>query len=816
MKILLSLLNEFTGLNKYSIGEVSEYLTNSGLEVDSTYKVKDYDFLKDLIIGEIVDCIKHPNADKLKCVKVNIGNNNILNIVCGAPNARTGIKVIVARDNTYIITFSGEKIKIKKTKIRGEISEGMLCAEDEIGISDNHDKIIEISDKISVGTSVDKIYDFKNEYILNIELTHNRWYSSSHLCLAKDLLAKINFEEHCGYALKDIDYECIDFKKKLKKIDYISVEMLNKNICRRYCGLLFRNVKVQESPQFIKERLKFLDIKTINNVVDIANYVMFEIGQPLHSYDYNKIKNNIQIRESGKGEKIQALDNNEYILDEDIVICNNDKVLCLAGVIGSKDSSVTNDSVDIFFESASFASEKILKTSKRLNIYTEASLRFSHGINTEETQFYALQRVYELLTSQQGDIICEGYVDIRNDVVKNKIIKTSFYNINKIIGQKIDKDIIKKILNNLEIEINHINEDIFEAKIPLYRYNIQTEADIVDEILRIYGYEKIKYSDKEKIISYSSNSDEYERLLDIIKKISMFLCSNGFYEIKTNSLIEKKFAIENKENKPVIISNSASNKFEILRQNLIFSGLETVKHNIDNGNKNLKLFEFGKIYFENDKKENIEEKHLGIFITGKKNISWRGDNKEVDFFDVKDIVFNIFDIFNIKDIYYELNENDKDIFNNNVEIKVKGKAIANFGEVAAILLKQYDIKKTIFFADININELFKEIEKNKETIYHEISNLPIVKRDLSLVIDKNIKYEDIEKAIKDLHEENIIDIELFSTFDDKKYGADKKIYSISIFLQDKKKSLKNEKTQAIIDRIMETLKKKLYIYIKDK
>ena len=810
MKILLSWLEEFINLQEYSIPEISFFLTNSGLEVDSIENIRDYDCLKNLVVGEIIECEQHPNADRLKCVKVNIGNK-ILNIVCGASNARTGIKVIVAQNGTEIKTFSGEKIKIKTSKIREEVSEGMLCAEDEIGISDNHEKIIEIDEKYPVGTIASDVYNLKNEYCLDVDLTPNRWYSASHFGISRDLLAKINFHKKTNKSLKKIDFECTEFKSKLKPLNNFNIEIDDKNICKRYSGLLFKNIEIKESPKIIKERLKELGINPINNIVDITNYIMLEFGQPLHAYDFDKINGKIIIREAKKGEKIKALNDNVYSLEEDIVICDNAKILSLAGVIGGKDSAISPTTKNIFFESASFDNTKILKTTKRLKITTEASLRFSHFINPE-MQFFALQRVYDLLKNQQDNLEVEGYIDLQNENIKRTCIRTSFDKIDQIIGQKIKHDDVLKILNDLEINVIKIDDDVFDVVIPAYRYNIQNEADIVDEILRIYGYENLMCDSDNSLILCKKNNFDYENILEIEKKISTFLVSNGFYEIKTNSLIEKKFDINNENIKAIELANAASNKFEILRQSLLFSGLEVLQYNINHGNVNLKLFEFGKIYFENNKNENIEENHIGIYMCGNYNNSWREKIRETTFFDLKNIVLNILKIFNIENIKCD-NIIDT-IFNSCISVKEFDKTFLKMGAVNETILKNFEIKNQIFFADINFDLLCRIIKNIPQRVYHEIINFPIVKRDLSLIIDKNVKYEDIVNIISNLHEKNIVKIELFSIYE--QIENNKKVYSISILLQNKQKTLENDDIQNIMDKIIFVLKKKINLEIREK
>lgn len=784
MKILLSLLEKMIDLQKYSTETIVDMLTNIGFEVNSIYKIKDFDFYKQLVVGEVLSCKQHPNADRLKITKINIGENHHLTIVCGAPNAREGIKVVVAKDNTTLRTFNGDQITIKRTKIRGEASEGMLCAEDEIGLSSNHEKIIEVDHIYPPGTTLDKIFTAKDDYVFDIELTPNRWYAASYIGLARDITAKISYIENKNISIANIINTCeID---QLPRVKNFTVNISDDNLCRRYCGMLCGNVSIKPSKESFQEKIKALGIKPINNIVDITNFVMFMTGQPIHAYDFNKITGGVSVHIS-TGDLITTLNNEEYSTQNDIVVCDKDKNLCLAGIIGCQSSAVSPTTTSVFFESALFNSINIYRTSKRLNIQTEASRRFGHGIDSNNT-YAALQYVYDLLKENETDISFLGIIDINKASSQQRQIYSSLTNIGRIIGEDIHHDTIKNIFDALEIKIVFIDADKIIATIPSYRNYIHCEADLAEEILRIYGYENLKSKDYSSFVC-RMNDDTYETKNNLEQQISVVLTAKGFHEIKTNSLMASGYGEEG----DVRLLNPASNNAEILRQSMILSELNIISDNISHGNKNLKLFEIGKTYMQT--KDGLqEEQHLSLLFSGLLNDCWYQEAKTVGGIYVKNIISDLLAMFKLTDISYCKKTLE------NILVKYDNKVIATIGKVHDNLLLQYNITQDVFYGDIDLDLLFDAVQNKKCVEYKTINNLQVVKRDLSLILEKHVKFSDIEKVIYGLHEKNIIDFKLFSVFVN---NEDKKTYSLSFYLQNSQKNLDSSAIQRIMDRLMQ-------------
>ena len=798
MKILLSWLKEFIKLDDINVENIEKTLTEIGLEVEDVKNIGiNKKYFENLVVGEIIECGKHPNADRLNYTKVDIGNGVILNIICGAPNVKKGLKVVVAKDGSILKTFSGEELKIKKSKIRGEISEGMLCAEDEIGISNNHQCIIELDEKYNVG---EKCYDIfkeilKEDYLITVDLTPNLSYSSSYLGISKDLGAVFKIKPNINYE----NYEI----KKLSS-DILNVNIANNEICNRFSCLLIKNVKITESPEIIKKRLQYCDIKPINNVVDLANYIMLEYGNPLHVYDFNKIGKNIKIGTTNEIEFL-ALNNKKYILANDITVIDDKEVLSLGGVIGGLNSAVSNDTSDILIECASYDSTYIRKTSSRLNLKTDASYRFERGID-EKNIVNVLMKYLECLKKEQQDIKIEGYIDINNCESSLQKIETSFTNINKIIGQNIDKNIVKDILERLDI-IAQFNDDNITATIPSYRKNIKCQNDIVHEILRFYGYNNLRYDEinEHKMLKKQPSN----QTLEIKNTFRNILCSNGFYEIRTNPLISKNEIIDKSD--VVELKNPSSNYLNVLRTNLIYSGLEVIKYNINHSNKCLKLFEFGNIYKKNNN-DFIELQHLAIYISGDNIVKFSTENENNDFFTLKKYVFKLLSSYNFVDLKLKESTTDLKDLIDGLDIIYKNETIGYLGKLSAKLLDNYEINQNVFFANLYFYKILELIKNCPPTIYNEISKYPIIKRDLSLILDKNVKFEDVKNVIKKVNPK-INDVKLFDIYVDKN-NTEKKTYSISFYIDPKDKNIENNEITDIFNKTIENCEKYLNAQIK--
>ena len=794
MKILLSWLEEYIDLSNLNINDISDTLTHIGLEVEDIKQIGcDEEYFNNLVVGEIIECKKHPNADRLYCTKVDVGSGIKLNIVCGAPNVKVGLKVVIAKVGATLISYSGEKFRIKKSKIRGEISEGMLCAEDEIGISNNHECIIELDEKCTVGQGCYEIYKErfikKMDCLISVNLTPNLAYSSSYLGIAKDLGAALNVKTNTKYTKQDV--------KELDK-NILDVDITDNSLCNRFSCILIRNVDIKESPKFIKDRLINSDIKPINNVVDLSNYVMLELGIPLHVYDFKKIGKNIKI-ETANGEEFSALNKKTYILKDDIIVSDSKDILALGGVIGGLSSSVDDNTTDILIECASYNKTYIRKTSTRLNLKTEASYRAERGID-ENNIPNALNKYLEHLITQEPDIEICGYTDIINCNLSKRRINTSFTNINKIIGQSLDKNIIKDILNRLEI-VTEIDNDNITAIIPSYRKNIEYENDIIHEILRFYGYDNLCYNEyyEHKILT----KDYASRIIDVKNTFSDILCSNGFYEIRTNPLISKENVI-NKDN-IIELKNPSSNYLNVLRNNLIYNGLEVIKYNINHSNKTLNLFEFGKTYEKNDA-DFTEQEHLAVYISGH-------DTKDANiytnnpFFELKKYVFKLLHSYKLIDL--TLNELQQDVSKliSGKTIFYKNEMIGYLGNVSDNLLNIYGITQDVFFADLYFYKILELISNYPPITYKDVSKYQIIRRDLSLILDENIKYEDVEKTIiqsdKKINSVNLIDIYINEN------NPQKKTYSISFYIDPGNENIDNNEILMLFNKVIDNCEKHL-------
>ncbi len=768
MKISLSWLNDFIDLNQLSSEQICKTLTSCGLETGKLETFNPVNNCDELVIGEIVDCWAHPNADKLKCTLVDIGGEEKLNIVCGAPNARKGIRVVVAPVNATLITFSGEKFKIKKSKIRGEVSEGMLCAEDEIGLSNNHEKIIELDTDLPNGSSLKEIY--KDQEVIEVDITPNRADACSHLGVARDLRAVKNL------FLKFPDLH--NFKDIISNPKFIHLN----NDCNKFSTVTVKNVVVTESPKWIKERLRAVGIRSINNIVDITNYVMMELGQPLHAYDLSTINNeNIFVRRANNGEKFLDLKNTNHELTEnDLVVADNEKILSLAGVMGGLNTGINDNTTSVLFESAHFNSTVVRKTSKKLSLQTDASYRFERGTDPFMT-LTALQRVCFLLKQQQPDILIENVTDSVVGILENRKIYCNYEYIDKLIGMKIPHDIIADILTRLDINLENITHDGFTAIVPLYRVDVCRKADLVEEILRIYGYDNIEYEENLNIVFFKDQFKDITKAHFIKNKISDILAARGFLETFTNSLT----SAENTGDDKIVLLNSVSSKLNVMRTSMVPSLLEVVDYNFNHDQKVLKIFEIGKTYhrYEEGAKE-IE--HCACMIANKKQ-------KIFSFFDLKNEIYNVFQSLG----FNKLNEK---LENDGVDIFIEKEKVCSVKNIAH---DNYEI----FYADIILNK----IPELKASFYSEISKFPNVIRDLSLIIDKKVTYQDIKNVIENFNSEFIIDYKVVDTY--AKDDSDKKTYTLSFTLNSLKSTLNDKIIQTTISNLIAEFENKIHAQI---
>jgi len=810
MKISYSWLQQYIDIN-IDPQKLSELLTDGGLEVEGLEKVESIKGgLKGIVIGEVLSCEKHSNADKLSVTTVDVGNGETLPIVCGAPNVAAGQKVLVATVGTTL--YDGdESFKIKKSKIRGEVSEGMICAEDELGLGNSHDGILVLPAEAKIGEQASTFFNISEDWVYEIGLTPNRSDATSHIGSARDLVAVINRfypEDKRFLKLPDVSKFSIDNKNGLP----IDVSIEKNDACGRYSGICISGVEIKESPEWLQNRLKSIGLRPINNIVDITNYVLMETGQPLHAFDYDNIRNHkVIIKTANKGTKFTTLDDMERELtDNDLMIFDSKDPMCFAGVFGGKGYGVENSTKNIFLESAYFDAVYVRKTSKYHNLKTDASFRFERGADPNITVF-ALKRAALLIKELAGGTIASDIIDIYPEPIKPWAIELRYQQLDRLIGQVIPREMVKSILSDLDIEITQEYETGLDLLIPTYKVDVTREVDIIEEVLRIYGYNQIELSNQiHSSISYSNKPD-----LDVITNlVSEFLVAKSFTETMNNSLSKQDYYINNAsfdENKSVKILNPLSNELNVLRQNLVFGGLENITRNIKHKKTDIKIFEFGNQYFlakpDAEKVEDRyqQETHLAIYLTGnRKQESWATKAENVDFFDLKSVVQQLLQKLGIKLNSLRLSEINDSVFSNGLEFKVKKASFARLGKLDSKLCKGFGIEQDVFYADINWTKLFGLLQ-NYKVKYQEITKYPEVRRDLALLIDSEVSFAMIENNVKNSERNLLNSVNLFDVYEGKGVPTGKKSYAISISLQDANKTL----TDKIIEKTMSKIFKSL-------
>jgi phenylalanyl-tRNA synthetase beta chain len=778
---------------------VAEILTDLGLEVEGISKYESVPgSLEGVVVGKITSLKEHPNADRLKITTVDIGEKDELQIICGAPNVKNKLTVAVATNGTTLYP-NDEKLKIKKAKIRGELSNGMICGEDELNLGPSTSGIMILDENIKAGTKLNSIYKIYSDWIFEIGLTPNRADAMSHLGVARDLRARLI---HNGFNL-DLKTPSVTNFRVEKRTKNIKIHVEDKNLAKRYCGIVLENIKVCESPSWLKNKLKSIGINPINNIVDATNYVMMDVGQPLHAFDYNKIEENqVIIKRSSKKLKFKTLDETERtITTDDLLICDSKKPMCLAGVFGGLDSGVSQKTNTIFLESAFFDPVSVRKSAKYHNLSTDSSYRFERGIDPNSTK-YALKRAVLLIKEICPEsVISSDLIDLYPKKIEDIQILLGFDKIKRIVGQNIEKETIKNIISSLDIKINSITESNLGLAIPPYRNDVKREADVIEEILRVYGYNNIKSSIKFNQSIVIEKKNLKNKLVNII---SNHLVSLGFYEIITNSLVAERF---NKENpKSVKILNSQSSDLSNLRTSMIFSGLNVISHNINRQNDNLKLFEFGKVYSNNNKSKYSEKNITGIFVYGNKNSesSWNSDKKSVDFYYLKGIVQSIIKMVGIENIIYD--EFSNNYYDYAESISVGKDTIFKYGLVSSSQTSRIEIENEVFYAELDYDKIEKHID-TKPKIFKKVSKFPVVSRDISILVDENIKFRNIQESIKKVNQGLIKKVSLFDVYRGKNLPAGKKSYGIGFKISDKTKTLSVKEIDSLINKIIVNLEK---------
>ena len=797
MNISYKWLKELLDFN-LSVNNVSDLLTDIGLEVE---KINDYEFpstdLSKLLIGLVKESKKHPNADRLKVTKVDIGGNEDLTIVCGAPNVSEGQKVVVAPVGTNLITSTNESFKINKSKIRGIESEGMLCAEDEIGVGDSHDGIIVLNKKYKIGDPVSKVYKKYQDKIFEIALTPNRCDAISHYGVARDLSAALSYRNDKKYEL--ILPSVLNYSN-LKLSPGVIVDIKDSSLCNRFCGLVIKGIKIKPSSEEIKNKLISIGLKPINNVVDITNLVMHELGQPLHAYDLDKIKSGrIEIKTLKDKTVFKTLDEQEIKLSKnDLVICDGDIPMCLAGVYGGYEYSVNNQTKTIFLESAYFNPISVRKTSKNHSINTDSSYRFERGVDIEMVD-YALKRAASLIKdSCDGEIICD-IIDEYPSKIEEKNIVLNFEKINSLIGYEIDKLKIKSILNFLDFKINNVTDISVGIEIPKYRHDVNRECDVVEEILRIHGYNNIPNDETLKFSLSTINNDnnKFQNL------ISNYLSSISFNEIMNNSLVQNE--PDSSSSEIVKLKNSISNDISIMRTNLLDGFLKSISYNINRKSVKNNFYEFGSVY---GYKLNsyTESKRLGIAINGDiVEKSWSNKSFPAQIFYLKNVVLNILELFKIS--YSEHSNNDR------LTLKHGGSTIAEIQSVSSDRLKDFGIKSNVFFALIDIDLLFSKIKPNFFNV-KSVSKYPKVVRDFSFLVEDDVLFSKMKNTILSIDPNIIGDIKLGDSYrPDKSNG--KKSYSFSVTINPYEGTLSDKQIKRISDKIIKSISKEFNAVLRD-
>jgi len=803
MKISYSWLQQFLQVD-LEPEKTGELLTDLGLEVEGIEtKESIKGSLTGVVVGKVLTCIQHPNADRLKVTTVDLGLEEPVQIVCGAPNVAAGQKVPVATVGTILYDEKGEGFTIKKGKIRGEVSLGMICAEDELGLGSDHDGIMVLDESLEIGTAASEVFNIETDYIFEIGLTPNRSDAMSHFGVARDLRA--------GLIQQDIKLELIspfvsDFHVDERTLRF-DVEVEDKELIPRYCGITISDIEVKDSPEWIQNRLKAIGLTPKNNIVDITNYVLHELGQPLHAFDAQKVKGNkILVKTLEEGTKFTTLDEIERELSaEDIMICDVDSnPLCLGGVFGGLKSGVTEHTTAIFLESAYFNPVSIRKTAKRHALNTDASFRFERGIDINLTK-YALKRAALLIEEYAGGKLASDISDFYPEKIEDFQVFLSYDNAYRLIGQEIPKEKIKNILASLEIKINSETAGGLGLTIPSYRTDVQREADIIEEILRVYGYNNIEFSHKlNTSISFDSNKET-----KIENVIANQLSALGFNETMANSLTKPEYtnlSANLNEEASVAMLNPLSNDLRVMRQSLLFSGLESIAYNINRKNNSLQFFEFGKTYHKYaDKYE--ENKHLTLFVTGNRTQeSWSVQTKTSDFFYLKGVIISLLERLSLSNV--KTTPTKLDVFSEGISLGLGKTKLVDFGVIKRSILKEFGIKQEVLFADFNWGAILKLVG-NKKVRVTDLPKFPSVKRDLALLLDTKTAFKDIYNLAYQSEKKLLKSVDLFDVYQGDKLPEGKKSYAVSFLLQDESKTLADKQIDKIMQKLQHSFEKNL-------
>ena len=796
--------------------ETADALTSCGLEVDALEEVQTIKGgLKGLYVGKVLTCELHPNSDHLHITTVDLGKAEPQQIVCGAPNVAAGQKVIVA--DLGCVLYDGDKeFVIKKSKLRGVESLGMICAEDEIGVGTSHDGIIVLPEDAPVGQPAAEYYHLESDWIIEIDITANRSDALSHWGVARDLYAWLKRNGHTTSLHRP---DCSEFAVDNNDLP-IDVEIENTEACKRYACVSISGCEVKESPEWLQNKLKVIGLRPINNIVDITNYVMMAYGQPMHCFDADMVKGSkIVVRTQPEGTKFVTLDGEEHTLGEhDLSICNAEEPMCIAGIFGGKGSGTYDTTKNVVLESAYFHPTWIRKSARRHGLSTDASYRFERGIDPNGT-IYALKQAAILCKQLAGGKVSMEIKDVYPNPINDARVQLDFEYVDRLIGKNIGNDMIRSIVESLDMKIVSETETGLELDVPAYRVDVQRPCDVVEDILRIYGYNNVEIPTQLKSsLTIPSDIDKAYHRQNVIGEQ---LVGCGFREILNNSLSKTAYYTElNKytEETTVKVMNPLSNDLGVMRQSLLFGGLESISRNINHKMPNLRFFEFGNCYHYSPEKKNdedpikayTEEMHLGMWTTGKRvEGSWAHADEKASFYELKAYVMNIFTRLGVNPGIVVTETSDNNIFGKALALKARsGKVLCEMGTVCHKLLKKMDIDQDVFYADINWDNVMRAIKKN-EVLYHDISKFPSVSRDLALLIDKSVEFEQIEQIAHQTEKKLLKSVELFDVYEGKNLPEGKKSYAVNFILQDETKTLNDKQIEAIMTKLINNLKQKL-------
>lgn len=796
--------------------QVADALTSEGLEVDSLEEVPAIrGGLKGIVVGEVLECDPHPDSDHMHVCSVNLGEKEPVQIVCGASNIAKGQKVMVA--TIGCVLYDGDKeFKIKKSRLRGIDSYGMICAEDEIGVGKDHNGIIVLPQDTKPGTPAAEYYNLESDYVIEIDITPNRADACSHYGVARDLYTWL---VRNGYETSIHRPSVDDFKIDNEDLN-INIEVENNEACPRYCAITVKDCEVKESPEWLKTKLETIGLRSINNIVDITNYIMMAYGQPLHCFDADMIKGNkVVVRTMPEGTPFVTLDGMEHKLSEkDLAICNAEEPMCIAGVFGGKGSGTYDTTKDVLFESAYFNPTWIRKSARRHGLSTDASFRFERGIDPNG-QIYALKQAAMLAKKLAGGKISMSIKDVRKEEAKDFIVDLDYEYAFNLMGKVIDKNIIKEIVTSLEMKILEDSDNGLKLAVPPYRVDVTRPCDVVEDILRIYGYNNVEIPTSiNSTLTIEGEEDRSHKLRDLV---SEQLVGYGFNEVMNNSLTKTSYyeTLENLSlNKAVKIMNPLSSDLGVMRQTLLFGGLENIKRNLNRKIEDLRFFEFGNCYHydasklsDNHMTAYSEELHLGMWLAGKReHNSWIKENEKTSIYELKAHVENVFRRLGVQAQALNISENaESDLMSVTLKYTAhNGKDIAVLGIVKHGILQKLDISGDVFFADINWTNLMKLTRKNK-VVYSKLSKFPPVSRDLALLVKSDVKFADIERIARSTEKKLLKSVELFDVYEGKNIGEGMKSYAVNFILEDSEKTLTDERTDKVMKNIMNNLAREI-------